>query len=114
MSGIYDTLRWRATAAAVRRRDGNRCTAALLLGGQCAHGTFHVHHLVPLEEGGHAYEHANLITLCARHHPMLEAVRRALVIRARQPDREVRCRHFHRTADARRQCEARMTRQLAS
>lgn len=107
---VYSTLRWRRVRAQALARDGNRCTLGLL-GGPCS-STLHVHHLTPVEDGGAAYDLDNLVTACDRHHPMLEAFRRALVrwTLDEEPD-PPRCRHYHRTDAARQECEARMRRQ---
>lgn len=112
MASVYDTLRWRATADRARKRDGNRCFVARLLGGECAGGTPHAHHIRPLEEGGAPYDLENVATVCASHHPVWEALRRRLLAALDLPEeRPPRCHHFHRTAEARRQCESRMARQ---
>lgn len=110
-STIYNTLLWRLVAARARKRDGNRCTLARLVGGECSGGTLHVHHIVPLEDGGAPYDLENVGTVCASHHPVWEAFRRRLV-GSLEPvdDSPPRCRHFHRTAEAREECERRMAR----
>lgn len=108
MAAIYDTSRWDTVRARVLVRDGARCTVSRLLGGTCG-GSLHVHHIEPVAEGGARFDLDNLTTVCARHHPMWEALRREL-LRRRHRD-EPRCRHRHRSAEARRICEARLARQ---
>lgn len=103
----YDTLLWQAVRSRALRRDGNRCTIARLLGGPCS-ARLDVHHLQPVSEGGEPYDLDNVLTACSRHHPMLEALRRAILARRERDAR--RCKHRHRSAEARRQCEARMAR----
>lgn len=110
---VYDTTLWRIARLRALRRDGRRCSVARLLGGTCA-GTLHVHHLHPLTNGGEPYALDNLVTACAAHHPMLEALRRAVIEKlAGVVPEPPRCRHEHRTADAREQCERRMARRRA-
>lgn len=104
---IYSTLRWRVVRSRALRRDGHRCTVSRWFGGSCS-ATLHVHHIVPVRDGGAAYDVENLATVCAVHHPQWEALRRSIVRRKEEP--VLRCPHFHRTAEGRRQCEARMAR----
>jgi hypothetical protein len=108
MGELYDSQEWRALCVRVRARDGDRCTVQRLLGGAC-HPQLHVHHLIPVSEGGLPIPHDDdAITVCQSHHPLLEGVRRA-VLRAR--DRHVRrCPHAHRTREAREACERRLNR----
>lgn len=115
MTVIYDTLQWRRARRAARSRDGNRCSVARLLGGECA-GTLHVHHLRPVAEGGAPYDIDNLLTACSSHHPVLEALRRRLLDVTAPPveDGPPRCRHRHPSAEARAQCEARLARRWAA
>lgn len=108
MASLYDSTRWRRARAAALARDGFRCTVGRLLGGPCSPAPLHVHHLVPVSEGGDLYSLDNLATVCARHHRTWEALRRALLER-RQPPRR-RCPHRHRTAEARALCERRLAR----
>ncbi len=111
MATIYDSLRWRAARARTLRRDDNRCTVARLLGGECS-ATLHVHHIRPVSEGGALYDDANLATVCDSHHPVWEALRRRLLAALDCEDESpVACRHYHRSTEARRACEARMARQ---
>ena len=112
MHGIYDTALWRIVRRRVLARDGNACTVSRLLGGDC-HGTLHVHHLIPVSEGGARFDDANLITACASHHPQLEAVRRHVLARRFARESMPRCNHEHRTAEARAICERRMARTAA-
>jgi hypothetical protein len=104
---LYSTLRWQTVAARARRRDGNRCTVSRLLGGDCT-GTLHVHHIVAVSEGGAEFDLENLGTACSAHHPLWESLRRVLVRRLMAP--APRCPHHHRSAEARRLCEARLAR----
>lgn len=108
---IYSSRRWKSARAAAIRRDGRSCTVARLLGGDCSRGPLHVHHVVPLEDDGAPFDLDNLGTTCARHHPTWEALRRTLVRRRQAPP--PRCRHQHRSVEARLICEARLARQAA-
>jgi 5-methylcytosine-specific restriction endonuclease McrA len=111
MASVYDSLRWRAARARTLRRDGNRCTVARLLGGECS-AMLHVHHIRPIVEGGDPFADENLATACESHHPMWEALRRRLLgVLDRELERPVSCPHQHRTAEGRRACEARRARQ---
>lgn len=104
-SDLYSTLAWRIASARARQRDGDRCTVARLIGGSCS-DLLHVHHLVPVSAGGAALDLDNLATVCSRHHPMLEAMRREIVTR-REPRR---CPHHHPYEEGRLLCEARLNR----
>lgn len=106
MQRIYDTSRWKETAAQVRRRDGDACLFARLMGGCSA--TLHVHHIQPVADDGDWYDESNLVTVCARHHPMIEAFRRMMLSQGGQGRN--RCGHFHRTREAREDCERRLAR----
>lgn len=99
-----DSPAWHRLRLRVLARDGRRCTVGRLLGGPC-HPTLHVHHLIPVSEGGPPFDEDNAVTACARHHPMLEAMRRALLERRQRP--LAKCRHKHRYDHARRECRAR-------
>lgn len=99
MTGIYSTPEWRRFRAAVIARDAERCTVGRLLGGPC-HPTLDVHHVVPVSEGGPPLDEGNVVTVCHRHHPQLEGLRRA-ILRKRAPRP---CRHRHRYDHARREC----------
>lgn len=101
---FYLTPAWRQLRARVLTRDGYRCTVARLLGGRCS-GTLHVHHLLSRRERPElALDEDNLISVCAAHHPQVEALRE--FVRRRRGRR--RCRHQHRYDHARRECEARL------
>lgn len=113
MASLYSTLRWQAVRAAALKRDGNSCTVGWLLGGQCSEGSLHVHHIIPVEDGGDPYELENLGTTCAAHHPQWEALRRLVVSKLLARDEEVdhgRCPHKHASAEARAICERRRSR----
>ena len=69
------------TRTRVLERDQHRCSGRFL-GGECS-AVLDVHHIVPRREGGTDADD-NLLTLCHRHHPMLEAIRRAILGR-REP-----------------------------
>ena len=100
----YNTSAWRALADQAIARDGARCNVGRLLGGDCS-THLHVHHLVPISEGGDPLPGIDgVITVCNVHHPQLEALRR-YVMRARQPPR---CRHVHRYKQGRVECERRL------
>lgn len=73
----FDT--WDEVRARVIARDGSRCTVGWLLGGACSE-VLDVDHLVPRAEGGLDVPE-NLITVCHRHHPMREAIRREVLRR---------------------------------
>jgi len=83
-------------------RDGG-CSGRFL-GGECS-PILDVHHIVPREEGG-SDDVENLLTLCHRHHPMLEAIRRA-ILKRRKPLWKS-CPHGHRSTEARALCERRL------
>jgi len=108
MGDIYSTDRWRQARARALARDGRRCTVAWLLSGSCT-DDLQVHHIVPLSEGGAAYDLSNLGTVCSRHHPIWENLRRTLVRRRGMTYR--RCPHQHRTPEGRRLCEERLNRE---
>lgn len=107
-TSVYDTPAWQAARARVLARDADRCTVARLIGGDC-HPRLDVHHITPVSEGGAPYDDDNLLTVCARHHPMLEALRRHLT---REPQRP-RCRHHHPYPGGREECERRMAKMAA-
>lgn len=112
MSALVDSTRWSRARKKALARDEGRCTVARLLGGKCAEGPLHVHHIHAVSEGGDRYELDNLGTTCASHHPMWEALRRTLV-RRMLGEHEVppACPHHHVTAEARAICERRLERQ---
>lgn len=109
MSTVYNTALWDAVRERALERDGHRCTVGWLLGGPCSSPDvpLEAHHIIPVEEGGPAYELDNVGTTCKAHHPQWEALRRTIVNRRRP---RVRCPHFHRSAEARRICERRLAR----
>lgn len=108
---IYNSLEWALARSRALSRDGNRCTVARLLGGECS-PCLDVHHIQALRDGGAPYDLVNLATVCDSHHPVWEAFRRNLLrVRQGPAEREARCNHFHRTAEARRLCEERIRRQ---
>lgn len=112
---LMETESWDHIRARILDRDGNRCSVGRLLGGACSEH-LHVHHLIPRDEGG-TDEDDNLLTACARHHPMLEALRRAIVDRReRETEHWRRCHRQHRTRESREACERRLnrTRQLTT
>lgn len=101
---IYDSLRWRRSRAAARARDRDACVVARLLGGDCS-SVLHVHHLkTPDERPDLAFEINNLVTVCEKHHPELEAFRRFVARKTAWK----KCPHKHVTGEARRQCEERL------
>ena len=95
--------RWEDTRTRVLERDQHRCSGRFL-GGGCS-AVLDVHHIVPRSEGG-TDEDDNLLTLCHRHHPMLESIRRA-ILKNRIPSWK-RCTHYHPYEQGRRLCEARL------
>lgn len=96
-----DSPAWQRFRIRVLARDGERCTIGRLLGGPC-HPTLHVHHVIPVSEGGASFDIDNAVTACARHHPMLEALRQRLLAPTR------RCSHRHPYPQGREACERRM------
>jgi hypothetical protein len=76
---LYSTAEWRRTRARAIERDRGTCTVSRLLGGRCSSGPLHVHHIIPLSEGGDPLDLDNLGTSCSHHHPRWEALRRAIV-----------------------------------
>lgn len=107
---VYNDPRWKRAREAALLRDGNRCTVARFFGESCK-GMLHVHHIVPLGDGGHPFDLENLGTVCARHHVQWEALR-SEVVRSLSDDlaHRIRCPHTHRSREAREQCERRMAR----
>lgn len=112
MAAVYSTSRWKATRARAIARDAGRCTVSRLLGGACSapEVPLHVHHIVPVAEGGSPFALDNVGTACERHHPQWESLRRLIVRRRDQNIGRPRCHHEHRTLDARMICEARLAR----
>ena len=100
--------RWEDTRTRVLERDRHRCSGAFL-GGGCS-AVLDVHHILPRDEGG-TDEDDNLLTLCHRHHPMLEALRRAILKRRGWKQ----CNHppgTHRYPGAKAACERQLNRRL--
>ena len=110
MDNIYGSPRWRTARARALKRDADRCTVARLLGGQCS-PSLHVHHIIPARDGGDPFALDNLATVCSAHHPVWEALRRLVV--KKMLAGEPRCPHTHRTAEARRICEQRLSAKAA-
>jgi hypothetical protein len=98
--------RWEDTRSRVLERDQHRCSGRFL-GGECS-AVLDVHHIVPRSEEG-TDEDDNLLTLCHRHHPMLESIRRAIL--SRRPLWK-KCSHYHPYEQGRRLCEERLNRGL--
>jgi hypothetical protein len=98
---LYDTPAWEQARARAILRDGSRCSVGRLIGGDC-HSTLHVHHVKAIAEGGAPFDVDNLITVCATHHPSLEALRRRIVAEA------PRCTHYHPYRQGREECERRL------
>lgn len=107
-NNLYSTVLWRVVRARALARDADTCTVARLFGGECSDGPLSVHHIVPVSEGGARLDLSNCGTVCRRHHPQWEALRRAIMAR-REPE-WVTCPHEHRHADARAACERRLNR----
>jgi HNH endonuclease len=63
---IWQSPAWRRAAAAARARDGG-----CVVGHGCA-GKLEVHHVIPLNKGGDPVGLDNLVTLCSRHHRLVE------------------------------------------
>lgn len=63
VESFYGTAEWKATAAAVRKRDGYKCV-------KCGEreGRLYVDHIVERKDGGSDFDHENLQTLCSSHH----------------------------------------------
>lgn len=108
MTAALRTPEWADTRTKVLARDGQRCSLARLFGGAC-HGIIDVHHLQPVNEGGDPYALDNCLSVCHRHHPMLEAMRRYVMRKRAVPP----CRHAHRYDHARRECAERRARMAA-
>lgn len=110
MTTLYETTAWEIARAEALARDGHRCTVARLLGGTCS-DVLDVHHLKPVSETGAECDLDNLITVCHRHHPVVEGLRRA-ILRWRGQEWK-RCPHkpgVHRYAHAREECERQLNR----
>lgn len=94
---IYSHPAWRSLP-----RTG-LCIAAEFFGAENCAGPLHRHHVKPLSEGGD--DLGPTILVCAKHHPMIEAIGRKL----RKP-RWKNCPHTHRTRESREQCERKLNR----
>jgi 5-methylcytosine-specific restriction endonuclease McrA len=106
---FYTSSEWLAVREQALARDRGRCSVARLIGGDCS-ATLHVHHLKPRKEFPElALDLDNLLTVCASHHPTLEAVRRLLLVM--RLDSLPRCTHRHPYESGRRACEERRRRQ---
>lgn len=105
---FYNSPEWIAVRDRVRARGGNACSVGRLLGGDCS-ATLAVHHIAPRSERPDlALDEANLRTVCVRHHPTWESLRR--VLRARIAPR---CPHRHRYREGRIACERALARRAA-
>lgn len=100
-TSLYTSPEWQQLRARVLVRDGNRCVLGRLGGGPC-HASLHVHHIVPVSEGGAPLDDGNCVTVCKTHHPAVEALRRRLL--AEPP----RCGHYHPYPQGRAECERRL------
>jgi len=88
----YNRQRWRELPR-------NYCAVSLIFGeavGPCS-GLIHHHHVDPTDPD------SRTVQVCATHHPKVHAVLRSF-------DRRRRCRHVHRTREAREACERRLNR----
>jgi len=114
MSTIYQSLAWRRLRKRVLERDGSSCTYGRLFGGQCS-SRLHVHHLIPVSEGGPELpEIQGCITLCEAHHPMIERLRRVLLSTPPETKTWKRCTHHqHRYPQGLIECELRLNRESA-
>lgn len=94
---VYDRRSW-------RNLPRDYCIVEHLLGaaaGPCS-GLIHHHHVDPLDED------SRTVQVCQSHHPRVHKALRALT---GSPERaRKRCRHTHRTREAREACERRMAR----
>lgn len=107
---FYNSPLWRELRELAIARDKGRCTVARLLGGVCSE-TLHGHHVQSVDDRPDlALDLENVATVCSKHHPTWEAVRRA-VTRARGWRS---CRHEHRTREGRLQCERHLNRDLVA
>lgn len=71
VESFYSTALWKATAQAIRKRDGYKCV-------KCGerNGRLYVDHRVERRDGGSDYDEANLETLCASCHGLKGAAER--------------------------------------
>ena len=63
---LYTSRAWARARAAVLDRDGG-----CVVGGGCQ-GRLEVHHVVKLTAGGEPVDLDNLVTLCQRHHRLID------------------------------------------
>jgi 5-methylcytosine-specific restriction endonuclease McrA len=63
VESFYSSAEWKATAAAIRKRDGYKCV-------KCGErlGRLYVDHIIERKDGGPDFDHDNLETLCAPCH----------------------------------------------
>lgn len=109
---FYTSPEWLVVREQALARDGNRCSVARLIGGDCS-TRLDVHHLQPIEERPDlVYDLDNLLTVCSSHHPTLEAVRRILRV-IRLIDMPP-CPHRHTYPQGRIDCENRRRAALLS
>jgi 5-methylcytosine-specific restriction protein A len=106
---FYRSQEWTDLRNRVLARDGRRCSVGSLLGGGCS-TRLHVHHLQPLgKRPDLALDEKNLVTVCSRHHPMLEAFR-LFVERTRRTLPP--CPHNHPYPAGRLECDRRRAKKL--
>lgn len=91
----YNTSKWRSLP-----RDGV-CAVGELLGAECE-GKLALHHVHPLSAGGDDF--GQTVLVCARHHPMLEALAR----RVYGQQEWKTCKHHHTSRASREACERRL------
>lgn len=107
---FYTSADWRAVSRSALERDNRRCTVARLLGGDCSE-RLQAHHIEPLRDRPDlACDLDNVATVCSRHHPQWESIRRQ--VRRKRGWRP--CPHFHPTSTGRRECERRLNRELVT
>ena len=71
VESFYSSAEWKATAAAVRKRDGYKCV-------KCGEreGRLYVDHIVERKDGGLDYDQTNLQTVCSSCHGVKSAAER--------------------------------------
>jgi len=106
---FYTSPEWLAVRDERLALDGRSCTVSRLLGGDCG-GVLHVHHVwARSKRPDLELDLDNLLSVCASHHPTLEAVTRTLqILRGDLP----RCGHNHPYREGRLQCERRRREQM--
>lgn len=67
---VYETRAWRAVRSHVLARDMHRCQ---ILGPRCSLVATEVDHIIPLADGGAAYDPKNLRAACKRCNGRLAA-----------------------------------------